>query len=199
MNPEPAGELGTVEPVDNGHRKSVRRKKAYEEVASMLIDQIAHGERANGDRLPSELTLATEFGVSRATVREALRVLTARDLIRTAKGTGGGSYVQVPSVAHISESLHTSLNVLSSAHHVSVEELLEARELLEVPAARLAAVRRKKEDVERLRHAIGAEGSTVDADEEFAFNTEFHGIILHTCGNTLLTIAAQPVFMVLMT
>ncbi len=179
--------------------KPVRRKKAYEEVAQMLIEQIAQGERANGERLPSEMVLANEFGVSRATVREALRALTARDLIRTAKGTGGGSYVQVPSVQHISDSLQTSINLLSSAEYVSVEELLEARELLEVPAARLAAARRSEVDVERLRHAILNEGEGGDADVEFAYNTDFHGIILETCGNTLLEIAAQPIFMVLRT
>ena len=77
------------------------RKKAYEEVASELRAQIVTGERGDGDRLPNENTLAEQFGVSRATIREALRVLTAQDLIRTAKGAGGGSYVQVPSVRHI--------------------------------------------------------------------------------------------------
>jgi len=174
-----------------------RRKKAYEEVAATLLEQIVHGVRANGDRLPSETVLANEFGVSRATVREALRALTARDMIRTAKGTGGGSYVQVPSVQHIAASLHTSLNLLSSAAYVTVEELLEARELLEVPAARLAAERREDTDVERLREAIRVAGPQVDAEVELAYNTDFHGIILETCGNTLLTIAAQPIFMVL--
>jgi DNA-binding FadR family transcriptional regulator len=176
-----------------------RRKKAYEVVSAMLLDQIVRGERADGDRLPSETVLADEFGVSRATIREALRSLTARDLIRTAKGTGGGSYVQVPSIAHVSESLHTSLNLLSSAQYVTVEELLEARELLEVPAARLAAVRHSDSDVERLNEAIRNGGPRVDADQEFARNSDFHAIILDTCGNTLLTIAAQPVFAVLMT
>lgn len=176
-----------------------RRKKAYEEVAALLLDDIVRGVRADGERLPSETTLATDFGVSRATIREALRSLTARDLIRTAKGTGGGSYVKVPSIAHVADSLHTSLNLLSSAEYVSVEELLEARELLEVPAARLAASRRTEGDVERLHEAIRTGGAKVDADVEFARNTDFHTVVLDTCGNSLLTIAAQPVFAVLMT
>ena len=45
----------------------------------------------SGARLPNEVVLAQQFGVSRATVREALRLLTAQSLIRTAKGAGGGS------------------------------------------------------------------------------------------------------------
>jgi GntR family transcriptional repressor for pyruvate dehydrogenase complex len=175
------------------------RAKAYEQVALKLRQQIVGGERANGDRLPNETALADQFGVSRATVREALRVLSSQDLIRTAKGAGGGSYVQVPSVRHISETLHSSLNLLTAAQHVTVAELLEARELLEVPAARLAAARRVEGDLERLRDAIRDAGPRVDAQAEFVANTDFHAIVLDTCGNTLLWIAAQPVFTVLMT
>jgi DNA-binding FadR family transcriptional regulator len=176
-----------------------RRRRAYEEVAAELRGQIVSGERPLGDRLPNETALAKEFGVSRATIREALRALTAQDLIRTAKGAGGGSYVQVPSVRHISDVLHSSINLLTAAHHVSVEELLEARELLEVPAARLAAERRANDDVTRLRQCIHDSGPTVDATVEFAHNTDFHALVLATSGNTLLAIAAQPVFNVLMT
>lgn len=175
------------------------RKNAYEEVAAELRHQIVSGDREDGDRLPNENALADHFGVSRATVREALRLLTAQDLIRTAKGAGGGSYVQVPSVRHISDFLHSSLNARFAAQYVTVEELLEARELLEVPAARLAAVRREEADVDRLREAIGIAGRDVDADVEFVHNADFHAVVLDTCGNTLLSIAAQPVFTVLMT
>jgi len=185
----------STQPPPTSHRK----RKAYEEVAQELRGQIVNGDRSLGDRLPNETALAQEFGVSRATIREALRVLTAQDLIRTAKGAGGGSYVQVPSVRHISDVLHSSINMLTAAHHVTVEELLEARTLLEVPAARLAAERRANDDVTRLRQCIHDSGPTVDASVELAHNTDFHAIVLATSGNTLLAIAAQPVFNVLMT
>ena len=81
---------------------------------------------------------------------------------------------------------------------MTVEELLEARTLLEVPAARLAAERRANDDVTRLRQCIHDSGPTVDAAVELAHNTDFHAIVLATSGNTLLAIAAQPVFNVLM-
>ncbi len=61
------------------------------------------GRLARGERLPNETLLAREFGVSRATVREALRLLAAQNLIRTAKGAGGGSYVTLPTVDHLSD------------------------------------------------------------------------------------------------
>jgi GntR family transcriptional repressor for pyruvate dehydrogenase complex len=141
--------------------------------------------------------LAGEFGVSRATVREALRLLAAQNLIRTAKGAGGGSYVTQPSVGHLSESLRSGLNLLAGAQDVTLEELLEARELLEVPAARLAARRRRDEDVQRLRATIPA--GIGGPQEEFTYNEEFHSVVLEASGNALLVIAAQPIFTVLQT
>ncbi len=141
--------------------------------------------------------LAEEHGVSRATVREALRLLAAQNLIRTAKGAGGGSYVTQPSVDHLSESLRSGINLLAEAHDVTLEELLEARELLEVPAARLAAERRREEDVDRLRATIPA--GIGGPQEEFTYNEEFHSIVLEASQNPLLVIAAQPIFLVLQT
>ena len=72
-------------------------------------------------------------------------MLAAQNLLRTAKGAGGGSYVTLPTVDHISEFLQSNINLLTDSRDVTLEELIEARELLEVPAARLAAERRSEE------------------------------------------------------
>jgi DNA-binding FadR family transcriptional regulator len=175
------------------------RLKAYEVVAARLRSEILEGARPPGARLSNELVLAGEFGVSRATVREALRLLGAENLIRTAKGAGGGSFVTVPSANHLSDSLRSGLGRLTYAEHVTLEELLEARELLEVPAARLAAGRRSEGDLELLRAAIPSEPLRLGTQEQFVYNKEFHSVIIEACGNTLLAIAAQPVFTVLQT
>jgi DNA-binding FadR family transcriptional regulator len=173
--------------------------KAYEQVAARLRDEIHEHVLPTGARLPNEIVLAAQFGVSRATVREALRLLAAQNLIRTAKGAGGGSYVTVPSAKHVSESLRSGLGLLTAAEDVTLEELLEVRELLEVPAAELAAKRRGDEDIERLRAAIPGEPLRLGTQEQFVYNADFHTIVIEACGNTLLTIAAQPIFTVLQT
>jgi GntR family transcriptional repressor for pyruvate dehydrogenase complex len=181
-------------------RVPVRRvRKAYEQVADQLRELIMSGEVVPGERLPNEALLAREFGVSRATVREALRVLAAQNLLRTAKGAGGGSYVTIPTVDHISEFLQANINLLTDSQDVTLEELIEARELLEVPAARLAAKRRSEADVERLRASIPGEPLKLDTQEQFAYNKEFHSAVIECCGNALLLIAAQPVFSALQT
>ena len=168
-------------------------------MAARLREQILDGALPRGTRLPNEVVLAGEFGVSRATVREALRVLTAQDLIRTAKGAGGGSYVTVPSAEHVSESLRSGLGLMTASADVTLEELLEVRELLEVPAAKLAARRRSEEHLERLRAAIPGQPLRLGTQEQFVYNADFHSTVIDASGNTLLTIAAEPVFAVLQT
>ena len=171
--------------------------KQYELVAERLRDRVLDGELQPGERLPNEAALAPDFGVSRATVREALRVLATQSLIRTSKGAGGGSYVTLPSVGGVSDYVQSSISLLADADDVTLEELLEARELLEVPAARLAAARRSEEELERLRDAIPDEPLRLGTHRQFVYNQDFHLIVLEGCRNTLLTIAAQPVFEVL--
>jgi DNA-binding FadR family transcriptional regulator len=171
--------------------------KQYEQVAEQLRTLVVGGTLQPGARLPKEEVLAREFGVSRATLREALRSLAAQDLIRTAKGAGGGSYVTLPSVEGVSGFLHSSISLMADANDVSLENLLEARELLEVPAARLAAVRRHEDELDRLRETIPDEPLRLGPAEQFVYNQDFHSVVIECCDNALLAIAAQPIFGVL--
>lgn len=176
-----------------------RVRKAYEQVADQLRELITKGALAPGEKLPNETLLADRFGVSRATVREALRVLSTQNLIRTAKGTGGGSYVTLPTVDHISQFLEASFSLLSHANEVSLAEFLEARECLEVPAARLAAQRRTEEDLVEIHSSIPDEPLNLTIQEQFVYNKRWHGAVVDSCKNALLSTAAQPVFVVLQT
>src|SRR5947209_2906752 len=178
----------------------VRRvRKAYEQVADQLRELIMSGELPRGERLPNETVLAREFGVSRATVREALRLLTAQSLVRTAKGAGGGTYVTVPTVDHVSQFLNSALTLLTAADHGTLEELLEARETLEVPAARLAALRRTDDTLRQLHATIPPDPGSLAPQEQFVYNADFHTSVIAAAGNGFLLMAAQPLFMVLQT
>ncbi len=177
----------------------LRVRKAYEQVADHLRELILSGRLSPGDRLPNEAVLAHDFGVSRATVREALRVLATQNLIRTTKGAAGGSYVTLPTVDHISAFVHANVNLLTESQRVTLEELLEARELVEIPATRLAAERRTELDVEKLRATVPPDQPRLGTREEFAYNSEFHSCVIEASGNALLAIAAQPIFSVLQT
>jgi DNA-binding FadR family transcriptional regulator len=171
--------------------------KQYEQVAEELRLRVVGGALQPGSRLPNEEALAREFGVSRPTLREALRSLAAQNLIRTAKGAGGGSFVTLPSVEHVSSFLHSSITLMADANDVSLENLLEARELIEVPAARLAATRCSSGELGRLRETIPDAPLRLGPDQQFVYNQDFHAVVIDCCDNALLAIAAQPIFGVL--
>jgi GntR family transcriptional repressor for pyruvate dehydrogenase complex len=178
----------------------VRRiRKAYEQVADQLRELIVTGEILPAQKLPNEATLASQFGVSRATVREALRVLSTQDLLRTRKGTGGGSYITLPTVDRISDYLSANISLLSATENVSLDEFLELREMLEVPAARLAARRRDATHIHDLRTAIPESPLRMTTEDQFVLNRDFHSALVQATGNALLAIAAQPIFSVLQT
>jgi DNA-binding FadR family transcriptional regulator len=179
---------------------SLRRvKRAYEQIADQLRELILVGKLRTGSRLPTEVELAIQLGVSRSTVREALRQLSAEGLVRTAKGTGGGSYITQPSLDRISGYLTTNISLLINSAELSLAEFLEARELLEVPAARIAAERAAPEERERLRALVpdGLEALTIG--EQFTLNRDFHTSIVDLCANSLVSLAAAPIFFVLQT
>jgi len=170
---------------------------AYEQVAEQLRQLILKGELAPGDRLPVEGDLCAIFGVSRSTIREALRALAARDLVHTVRGTTGGTFVSKTDVSKVSQYLETSIGLMSGAEAITVAEILEARELLEVPAARLACSRATPEQIEALREALDREVASMGRGSKFREHRNFHGIVVEAAGNVLLQIMNDPVFKVL--
>jgi len=175
-----------------------RVRKAYEQVYDQLRELIMRGELARGTRLPGEVVLAREFGVSRGTVREALRALAAHNLIRTAKGASGGSFVTLPTVDHVAAYLEANISLLSESNDVTLDEFLELRRLLEVFAAQRCAVRRSESDLRRLRETI-IDPAQFSVEDQFLYNRDFHRVLVDGAGNALLRIAAQPIFFVLQT
>lgn len=170
---------------------------AYQQVADQLRDRILDGSLGSGDRLPPELDLAKIFGVSRSTVREALRVLASRDLIYTTRGTTGGTFVSRVQFDKVSDYLETSLGLMSGTDDITLAELLEARELLEVPAAGLAALRHQKHHLEQMRVVVEREQQTRGRGMKFREHRTFHGIVVDAADNGLLGVMTEPVFRVL--
>lgn len=171
---------------------------AYRQVADELRRRILTGELEPGDRLPVETDLAESFGVSRSTVREALRSLASQNLVQTTRGVTGGTFVAQPAPNLVSASLATGLGFLTGTAELSVTELLEARDLLEVPAARLAAQRRTDDQLEALLGSLPPRGD-VDLSPTFESNRNFHVLVLEAANNRLLGVMTRPVFEVLQT
>ncbi len=171
---------------------------AYQQLAEDLAKQIFSGELRPGERLPIETELGEKYDVSRSTVREALRMMSARNLVTTERGVTGGTFVVHPEWAHISAYLQSTIGLLSGTEAITLDHLLEVREILEVPAAKLAASRRTPDQVEALHRSIGAL-SDVDDGRWFEGNRNFHFTILQASQNDLLASVAEPIFDVLRT
>lgn len=172
------------------------RRPAYTELAEELRGRILSGALQPGDRLPVEPELSAQFGVSRSTVREALRVLSSQNLVTTTRGVSGGSFVVHPGVDDIGDYLEASVGLLAGGDGLDVEQLLEVRHLLEVPAAGLAARRRAPEQLEALRATLVDPRSATE-DAVHHANVSFHTVLLEACANPLLTVVARPLFAVM--
>src|SRR4029434_1012913 len=94
--------------------------------------QIPSGQLRPGDRLPTEPQLCRECGVSRSTVREALRLLASQHLIVNTRRGSGGSFVAHPSAAQLSDTLTTGLQLMQASAVVDAADLLEVRRMLEI-------------------------------------------------------------------
>jgi GntR family transcriptional repressor for pyruvate dehydrogenase complex len=171
-------------------------RPAYEELADLLRAQILGGDLQPGDRLPVEPELSARFGVSRSTVREALRVLSSQNLVTTMRGVAGGTFVVHPNLDQISSHLEVGLGLLAVSADLSVEQLLEVRDLVEVPAAGLAAERATPAQLSAVRATL-LDPRESDPAQMHECNHRFHVLLIEAAGNPLLSIVARPVFGVL--
>lgn len=164
------------------------KERLYQEIVDQIQQQILSGALKPGDQIPAERDLAERFGVSRTAVREAIKSLTEKGLIEVF--VGRGTFVANLSPDRVVE----SMTMLLRNERDTVANLQEARELLEVPTARLAAARRTDAHVARLR-AISAEleqerslsPRLIDGD------TEFHVEVARATGNPVLVLLSQTI------
>ena len=160
---------------------------ASEQIAAQIRVWLEQQQLETGERIGTEQELADEFGVSRPTMREALRLLSAAHLIRVGRGRTGGIFVAGTPSEGMSRNLSESVALMLAAQTISMRELLDARLSLEVPIAGRAAVNAEEEVVARLEEAIEAATGHQPGTEAFhAADTRFHQILAEASGNDLL-------------
>ena len=175
MNRE-ATKLGASEPIA---LKQVVRAPVYVQVADQIRAAIAGGELAPGEPLPTERELAETVGASRASVREALRVLEAQGLIAGAGAPGPA--VVVPETGPEKREAVVSLLRLDE---VSLEELIDFRCLLERGAVIRAAAEPDRERLAEARRALEDMREGEVTPEEFdEADVRFHLALVRASGN----------------
>jgi DNA-binding GntR family transcriptional regulator len=159
----------------------VRVTKAYEALASMIRERIVSGEFAEGDRIPSESTLAREAQVSRSTVREALRTLEQAGLI--ARASPKIMVVRAHDEGHARREFEGALR----RQNVTFKHLQEALLLLEPELTRLATERARTSDIAELEANLSAQADSLDDAPTFnRLDQEFHLAIAEMSDNPAL-------------
>lgn len=162
--------------------------KAASAVADDIRARIARKDLVEGDPLPNETLLMERYGVSRPTVRAALRILESESLIAVKMGAGGGPRVTIPSVDILAQqfSLHLQL------HDTTLRDVFHARSVLEPAAVRELALRRPRGALRRLRDAHQAEVEALGDPAAIAkAAAHFHEQLVELAGNQTLSLVAQ--------
>jgi len=159
-----------------------------EQVITYVRELIAKGELRQGDRLPAERDLATKLGVSRPTIRAGLRALSAMGVVKSRHGSG--TYIPDGPPTLGSE----PLRFLAALHGLSREEMYEARRVLEVSAAGLAAKRASAEHVAAIAEEVASLFASIDDPQEFlVHDIRFHRAVAAASGNQIVASLVEMV------
>jgi len=164
----------------------VQQNKVSLDIISQIREAILSGTLNPGDRLPPEKTLVTNFGVSKQTLREAMRVLEVMGFLEVRKGAGGGAVVLEVDMKTARESIANFLYF----QNVSVQHLSQVRKVFEPHLARLAAERLSSEDLADLADThLGCLDAMARGMTTYSHEIAFHRILARASGN--------PVFMLI--
>lgn len=162
----------------------VRKIRTHEQVLVQIEQKILDGQLRVGEKLPSERELVEALGVSRTSVREALRALEAMGIIEASVGSGrdSGAIISGRSTSALSNLLRLHMALAQ----ISLTDLVEVRVQLETNAAKSAARNRDESDIEELRLLVEKMRSREIRYEEFnELDTEFHVRIARASRNAL--------------
>lgn len=169
----------------------VRPVRVYERIVEQVEAAIASGSLRPGERLPSERDLVTQFGASRATVREALRVLEAGGVVRSRPGDPHGPEV----LPFTTDALTKQVSRLATVEHLGIGELLAYRMVMDAAANQLAAVLRTDAQLARMEEAIELMRHRLeDGFDAFSrADVAFHEAVAEATGNTMLQVCTEVV------
>ena len=159
-----------------------------EQVITYVRDLIAKGELRPGDRLPAERDLSHNLGVSRPTIRAGLRALAAMGVVKSRHGSG--TYIPAGPPTLGSE----PLRFLAALHGLPREEMYEARRVLEVSAAGLAAKRASAEHMAAIAEEVASLFASIDDPQGFlVHDIRFHRAGAAASGNRIVASLVEMV------
>lgn len=167
-----------------------RTPKTAEIVATELRRRIIRRELEEGDSLPPESSLIDEFGISRPTMREAIRILETEQLVTVTRGAKGGARVHAPEIDLVGQYAGIYLQYQGA----TLNDVIEARRLIDPAAARLAAQRRPADTIAELHNLLIKMEEEIDDPAAYSHNAAmFHLKAVEGSGNKTLTLIASVI------
>jgi GntR family transcriptional repressor for pyruvate dehydrogenase complex len=162
--------------------KSIKRQRVSDEIVNQIKDLISQGVLNPGDRLPPERELIREFGVSRPSLREALKSLVAQGFLEVKQG----NRTFVKSIT--SEKLQDPLSLILKADTQKIFDLIEVRKAMEAWGVFHATQRGSEEDIKRLEEIIGEMKTALDEGKSWEKqDADFHLAMAQATHNTIQT------------
>jgi GntR family transcriptional repressor for pyruvate dehydrogenase complex len=157
------------------------------QIAEQLRSAIVSGQFKIGERLPTEDELAQRYGVSRPSVREALKRLAAQNLVRAKRGPSGGNFVVKPSFGDLAESLSGAATLLVGMGALDIEKIIEARRTLQGSCLALAINHATAQHIEDIEIALQRQQDPKISDEAFCqADVAFHRALVDATDNGML-------------
>lgn len=160
--------------------KPISKKKYYETISEQIEQAILSGEWAEGSRVPTEDELAGIFQVGRGSIREAITNLQMSGVLNSSPGIG--TYVADNAISCINN--HQLADMLNDPE--SLDDMIEARQILEPQLAAYAAEQASKKDIKRMQDAVEKAKAAQTLDEWKENGSLFHIALAETCENKIL-------------
>jgi DNA-binding FadR family transcriptional regulator len=177
--------------------RPITTTSAAHQIAEQIRLGILRGELPPGRRLPSEAELASDFAVSRGTIRETMKLLSAQQLVEATRGASGGTFVRLPEPDDLAAAMGDTITLWFNAGSTSVAEVNAAREWIERGCTLMAAHNRTDEDLARIRAAVEAmEAPGIEMDEMLELDIDFHDAISRAAHNAVLELAMKAIHIV---
>ena len=171
-----------------GEPEIARTSAAAEQVVEQIRALITNGELRPGDRLPAERELAKQLSISRPSIRAGLRMLVARGVLNARHGSG--TYVADGPPALDSD----QLSLLAELHGFTFDQMFEARQVLEVQVAGLAAERATAEHIASIAEEVAEMYAALDSPQQYLIHDiKFHRAIAAASANPILATLVEMV------
>lgn len=158
----------------------IKNIKVYEQVIEQIKDMIADGILKKGDKLPSERDLTTQLGVSRASIREAIRSLEIIGIVESRQGEG--NFIR----NSFQDTLFEPLSIMFMLNGCKLKEIFELRKVIEIETAALAAENVTEYELNDMLDLINKMKNSENEDERVIYDSKFHYKIAEASRNLLI-------------